>query len=52
MTAYLDDVVGDVVSALKRSGMWNNTVFVWSSDNGAAIELTTGVSWGAGESGG
>lgn len=43
MTSLLDDVVGDVVVALKRSGLWDNTVLVWTSDNGAAIELDTGA---------
>lgn len=43
MTSFMDDAVGGVVTALQRSGMWANTVFVWSSDNGAAIELDTGA---------
>lgn len=43
MTSLLDDAVGDVVTALERSGLWDNTVFVWTSDNGAAIELDTGA---------
>lgn len=29
MAAYLDQVVGRVVSALKLANMWDNTVFVW-----------------------
>lgn len=43
MTLLMDDVVGDVVAALKRRGLWEDTLFVWSSDNGAAIELDTGA---------
>eukprot|EP01050_Picozoa_sp_SAG11_P027139 SAG11_NODE_6755_length_1253_cov_2.154246_1_plen_124_part_00 len=43
MTTYMDSVVGSVVAALKRTGMWERTFFVWSSDNGAAIELDTGA---------
>ena len=34
MVNYLDDVVGEVVSALKNRGMWDNVLFVTSSDNG------------------
>lgn len=43
MVHYLDAVVGNVVQALKDAGLWENTLFVWSSDNGAAVELTTGM---------
>ena len=43
MTALMDDVVGDVVTALRESGLWDNTLFIWTSDNGAAIELDTGA---------
>ena len=30
MQAYMDDVVGDVVTALKMAGLWDTTVFVWT----------------------
>ena len=43
MTSLLDDIVGDVVAALRTAGLWENTLFVWSSDNGGAIELDTGM---------
>jgi hypothetical protein len=43
MTSLLDDIVGDVVGALKSTGMWKHTLFIWSSDNGGAIELDTGM---------
>lgn len=43
MMSLLDDVIGRVVDSLKRRGMWDNCLFVWSSDNGAAIELGTGA---------
>ena len=35
MTNYVDTHIGQVVDALKGKGMWDNTLFVVSSDNGA-----------------
>ena len=37
MVNYLDDVVGDLVSALKQKGMWDNLLYVTSSDNGGPV---------------
>ena len=37
MVKYLDDVLGDVVTALKERGLWDNLLFVVSSDNGGPI---------------
>ena len=34
MVNFLDDVVGDLVGALKDKGLWDNLLFVTSSDNG------------------
>ena len=34
MVNYLDDVVGELVKALKDKGMWDDTLMVVSSDNG------------------
>ena len=39
MVKYLDDVVGKLVSALKRKGLWHNLLFITSSDNGAPVGL-------------
>ena len=45
MAAFMDESVGRVVSALKAApdNMWESTLLIWSSDNGAAIEEVTGA---------
>ena len=37
MVNYLDDVVGELVQALKNKGLWDNLLFVTSSDNGGPV---------------
>lgn len=37
MTLYMDDVVGELVGALKAKGMWDNTLVVFTSDNGGPL---------------
>ena len=37
MVNYLDDVVGEIVQALKDKGLWDNLLFVTSSDNGGPV---------------
>src|SRR5690606_34040760 len=41
MVERLDDNIGRLVEALKRSGRYDNTVFVFTSDNGPAAETAT-----------
>ena len=37
MVNYLDDVVGELVDALKKRELWDNLLFVTSSDNGGPV---------------
>ena len=37
MVKYLDDVIGEIVDALKARDMWTDTLLVVSSDNGGGV---------------
>lgn len=37
MTLYMDDAIGEMVQALKRKAMWDNTLIVFIADNGGPI---------------
>jgi len=37
MVAHIDDVVGNLTAALKAKGMWEQTLFVSTSDNGGPL---------------
>ena len=36
MVSVADNVTGHVVDLLKKKGMWDNTIFIISADNGGA----------------
>ncbi len=36
---FVDAVVGNITKELKKNGMWDNTLFVWSTDNGAQVKI-------------
>jgi arylsulfatase B len=39
MTTAVDRTVGAVVAALKSTGMWDNTLLLWTTDNGAPVNV-------------
>jgi arylsulfatase I/J len=39
MVSVVDSTVKNVTSALKASGMWKNTLFVWTTDNGSPCQV-------------
>ena len=43
MVNYLDDVVGELVQALKTKQLWGNLLFIVSSDNGGPLRLGKGA---------
>ena len=43
MVALMDEVTGNITSALHETGMWNNTLLLWSSDNGGAVHKGGGA---------
>jgi len=38
----MDEGIGNITDTLKSSGLWNNTLIVFTNDNGAYIQLGGG----------
>ena len=41
MVKYLDKQVGNMIQHLKDKGVWDNTIFIFSSDNGTSTRIVT-----------
>lgn len=37
MISHLDDTVGNIIASLKKSGQYDNTIIIFSADNGLAV---------------
>lgn len=44
MMSTIDSSVANITAALKRTGHWNSTLFVWASDNGSPVNVG-GSNW-------
>lgn len=52
MVKYMDKQVGAMVNHLKEQGVWDNTVFIFCSDNGTSTRIVSKQSDGRRERGG
>jgi arylsulfatase I/J len=39
MVSAVDSAVSNVTTALKDAGLWNDTLFIWTTDNGAPVTV-------------
>ena len=43
MARVLDEGIANVTAALRKASLWNSTLFVFSADNGGAINIAQGA---------
>merc|ERR1719454_463591 len=39
MVSFVDETVLNLTQALESAGMWSNTLFIWTTDNGSPIQV-------------
>ena len=39
MVSVVDEAVANVTDALRRTGMWETTLLIWTTDNGSPIQV-------------
>tara|TARA_B100000795_G_C22800357_1_gene441561 strand:- start:2085 stop:3749 length:1665 start_codon:yes stop_codon:yes gene_type:complete len=39
MVSVVDETIKNVTDALKENQMWNNTLFIWTTDNGSPVQV-------------
>lgn len=52
MVRYMDKQVGDMVKYLKDKGVWDNTIFIFASDNGTSTRILSDMKDGTKVKGG
>ena len=45
MVDHMDQAVGQIVTTLKRTGQFENTLIIYAHDNGACPEHLSGNGW-------
>ncbi len=46
MMAYTDRIVGEIEDELKRKGVWENTLFIFTADNGTNVNVFSDTKYG------
>lgn len=39
MMTTVDTIVANLTAAIKKAGLWDNSIFIWTTDNGAPVQV-------------